>query len=201
MSDLTAGIRRAAAPERTKGAIVPSTAGSNGGDPVLQAPTPSKTVGGSAAAFPKAEAAHKSMGWHELTDVEVRAYTETMVNLELSNGESLTLDPTRVQVTRVEVSGETTIIVPKPEFPAAATPRQDSANRHRTWSCVLIVFVPLGGEFPTISGVKFAEGQTAPNLKKPDGTDSADYAGTYVMTFVFDPIAHQVYGFESGMRF
>lgn len=98
MTDLTAGIRRAAAPERARGAAVPSTAGVNSGDPVLQAPTPPSAVGGNAAAFPKLDAGHKSMGWHELTDVEVRAYTETVVALTLTTGQSITIDATAVQV-------------------------------------------------------------------------------------------------------
>lgn len=199
--DIVKGIRAREQLERSKGASVPSTAGKNAGDPTLQAPTPVKNVGAFPPAFAKPDAAHKSLEWHELTAVEHRAYMETMVSLSLTDGQSLTLDPTRVQVYRVEVSGATTISIPKPTFPEPATPRQDAPERRRTWSCVLMVFVPLGGTFPTIAGAKWAEGQTAPNIKTPTGEDPTDYGGTYVFTFVYDPIANQVYGFESGARF
>ena len=201
MSNLTAGIRRAATPERATGRPVPSTAGVNDGDPILQSPTPARTVGAAAPAFPKSEGAHKSLGWHELTDVEHRAYTETLASFVLTDGQSVTLDPIRVQVYRIEVSGATTITVPKPSFPVPANARQDDPARHRTWSCVLMVFVPIGGTVPTITGAKWAEGQTTPNIKTPIGEDPDDYGGTYVFTFVYDPIANQVYGFESGARF
>ncbi len=201
MTDLTAGIRRAAAPERAKGPTVPSTAGSNGGDPVLQAPTPSSAVGGSAASFPKADGAHKTMGWHELSDVEVRAYTETLVALTLMNGEAVTIDPTRCQLWRLSVSGETTVVVPRAVFPAPATERRDAPERRRTWSCVVIVSVPSGGKMPTFSGPKWAEGSTQPNIKSADGTTPANLGGVYVFTFMYDPIYNEVLGFESGSRF
>lgn len=201
MSNLTAGIRRAAKPERATGRSVPSTAGVNDGDPTLQSPTPTRTVGATAPAFPKSEGAHKSNGWYELTDVEMRAYTETMAAVTVVGGQTLTIDPTRVQVYRIEVSGATTIMVPKPSFPVPMNARQDAPARHRTWSCVVMIFVPLGGTFPTITGAKWAEGQTTPNIKTPTGEDPTDYGGTYVFTFVYDPVANQVYGFESGARF
>lgn len=202
MSDLTSGIRRAAAPQRPRGPAVPTTSGTNSGDPTLQAPAPSRTVGGVAPSFPKSDTGHKSLGWHELTDVEVRAYTETMVALIIGAGETLTVDPTRCQIWRVMVNGAgSTIVIPKPEFPTAATPRQDAPERRRTWSCVLIVNAVTSDSFPTISGALWGEKLAHPDISNPDGSDPVDRSGTYVFSFLYDPVSDVVYGFEGGLRF
>ncbi|MBB4102405.1 hypothetical protein [Allorhizobium borbori] len=201
MTDLTTGIRRAATPERSPGPNVTSTAGVNAGDPTLQSQPPIRTVGATAPAFPKAEGAHKSNGWHELTDVEIRAYTETMVVLNVPDGGSVALDPTRCQIWRVSVAGQTTIILPMPEFPTAATPRQDAPERMRTWSCVLMLSVPSGGSIPSFQGVSWSEKATIPDTLNPDGSQPVNYGGLYVFTFLFDPVSNVVLGFEGGMRF
>lgn len=201
MSNLTAGIRRAATPDRATGRPVPSTAGVNDGDPTLQSPTPTRTVGAAAPAFPKSEGAHKSNGWHELTDVEIRAYTETIVALTVAGGQTLTIDPTRVQVWRVAVTGNgATIIIPKPTFPSPSTARKDATERRRTWSCVLIVAVSPGIDFPTVQGALWSEKSAFPNIKNPDGSDPTDYGGVYAFTFLFDPLTNLIYGFEGGLR-
>lgn len=200
MADLTGGIRRAVAPERPSGNKAPSTAGLNAGDPSLVVQEPVKQMPVNAPAFPKSDGAHKSNGWHELTDVEVRAYTETMAAVNLAAGGTLTLDPVRCQIWRVAVTGATTIVIPKPTFPSPVNPRQDAPERKRTWSCVLIVSVPSGGSFPTITGAKWSEKASTPNVKNPDGSMPVDMSGRYVFTFVYDPIADEVLGFEGGLR-
>lgn len=200
--DLTGGIRRAAEPPRRAGYSAPSTAGVNQGDPSLSAPVPAtQPAGGSAPAFPSAVGRHEDHGWHEMQAVEHRAYTETLVALSLAAGDTLTIDPTRAQVWRVAVAGAATIAIPNPSFPEAATARQDAPERKRSWSCVLIVSVPSGVAFPTITGAKWAEGRTAPDLTLPNGSTPASYAGRYVFTFVADPVSGDVLGFEGGSRF
>ncbi|OCP07992.1 MULTISPECIES: hypothetical protein [unclassified Ensifer] len=201
MSDLTSGIRRAAAPERKPGAVVTSSSGVNQGDPTLSREPGRETIGSRSKAFPSdAGAGHKSNGWHELTDVEHRAYTETAVNLTLNAGDVLTLDPTRCQNWRVSVNGATTIIMPAPSFPEPAVARIDAPERSRLWSCVLIVDVPSGGTFPTIQGAKWSEKAAAPNVKKADGTDPEDWGGRYSFTFVLDPLLGDVIGHEGAVR-
>lgn len=201
MSDLTSGIRRAAAPERKPGAVVTSSAGVNQGDPTLTREPSRETVGSRSKAFPSdAGAGHKSNGWHELTDVEHRAYTETAVILSLNADETLTIDPTRCQVWRVAVNGATTIIVPAPSFPEPAIARLDAPERSRIWSCVLLLQVPSGGVFPSIEGAKWSDGATTPYVKKPDGTDPSDWGGRYTFTFVFDPAMGDVIGHEGAVR-
>ncbi len=200
--DLTSGIRRAQAPARPQGHKAPSTAGVNGGDPVLVTQPPAvATAGAQPPAFPAPVGRHEDRGWHELHAVEHRAYTETLVALSLGDGETLTLDPTRAQVWRVAVSGTTTIAVPNPSFPAAATPRQDAPERMRTWSCVLIVSVTSGGTFPAITGAKWSEGRSTPDLTLADGSEPEDYGGRYAFTFVHDPLSGDVLGMEAGVRF
>jgi hypothetical protein len=200
--DLTSGIRRAAAPVRPAGHKAPSTAGINGGDPVLATQPPAvATPGAQAPAFPASQGRHEDRGWHEMHAVEMRGYTETLVALSLADGETLTLDPTRAQVWRVAVSGSTTIVVPNPSFPEPAVVRQDAPERMRTWSCVLVVSVPPGGSPPTISGAKWAEGTTSPYLKLADGADPEDWGGRYAFTLVHDPVSNDVMGFVAGARF
>lgn len=199
--DLTSGIRRAQAPARAPGHRAPSTAGMNGGESVI-APRPPATParGGQTPAFPTPVARHEDRGWHELHAVEMRGYTETLVAVTLGPDETLTLDPTRAQVWRVAVTGAATIVVPKPEFPEPSVLRQDAPERMRTWSCVLIVSVPSGGIFPTITGAKWSEGGTAPNVLLSDGEEPEDYGGRYIFTFVYDPVDGDVIGIESGVR-
>lgn len=203
MTDLTSGIRRAQAPARPAGHKAPSTAGLNAGDPVLQTQAPVVPAqGGRPPAFPGSSAQrHEDRGWHEMHAVEMRGYTETLVALSLADSETLTIDPTRAQIWRVAVSGSTTIVIPNAEFPEPAVVRQDAPERMRTWSCVLIVSVPSGGILPTISGAKWSEGQSAPQVKLADGTDPEDWGGRYAFTFVFDPVSNDVLGFEGGSRF
>lgn len=200
--DLTSGIRRAATPARTPGHKAPSTAGLNRGEPVLAPqPTAVAATGAQPPAFPTPVSRHEDRGWHELHAVEMRGYTETMVALSLTNGDTLTIDPTRAQIWRVAVSGTTTIAVPNPQFPVPATLRQDAPERMRTWSCVLIVSVPSGGTPPIINGAKWSEGSTSPYLKLSDDSDPADWGGRYVFTFIADPVSGDVIGFEGGSRF
>lgn len=199
--DLTTGIRRAATPPRAPGHRAPSTAGVNQGAPAISAPVPvGAPSGGRAPAFPAPVARHEDRGWHELHAVEMRGYTETLVAVTLGPDETLTLDPTRAQVWRVAVTGAATIVVPKPEFPEPSVLRQDAPERMRTWSCVLIVSVPSGGIFPTITGAKWSEGGTAPNVLLSDGEEPEDYGGRYIFTFVYDPVDGDVIGIESGVR-
>ncbi len=200
--DLTGGIRRAQAPARAPGHRAPSTAGINGGDAVI-APQPAATsaAGAKAPAFPVAVARHEDRGWHELHAVEHRAYTETLVSVTLGSGDTLTLDPTRAQVWRVTAPGDATVVVPSAAFPDPATPRQDSPERMRTWSCVLILEVPAGSAFPSITGARWAEGNEHPYVLLGDGDEPEDYGGVYVYTFVHDPISGHVLGMESGARF
>lgn len=201
--DLTTGIRRAATPERPQGHRAPSTSGVNQGDPSLTvSPPATPSAGAQAPAFPAPVGRHEDHGWHELHAVEHRAYTETLVALSLASGESLTIDPTRAQVWRVAVTGAATIFVStNVEFPEAATPRQDAPERKRTWSWVLIVSVPAGAPFPTIAGAKWSEGRVVPEVRLADGTDPENWAGRYVFTFVHDPLANDILGFEGGARF
>lgn len=204
--DLTSGIRRAAAPPRQPGHKPPSTAGVNQGDPTLSPQPPAtQPAGGQAPAFPARNGGHEDRGWHELNAVEHRAYVETLVSLGLADGESLTLDPTRAQIWRVAVSGAGIITVAIPEFPTASNTRQDAPERKRSWSCVLIVDVAEGATFPSINGVKWSEGRTAPDVTRPDGTvpteEEGGWKGRYVFTFVHDPVAEEVLGFEGGSRF
>jgi hypothetical protein len=202
MADLTSGIRRAATPARPQGYKAPSTARLNPGDPSLVAQAPAAPpTGGQAPAFPISNGRHEDRGWNEMHAVEMRGYTETLVALSLADGETLTLDPTRAQVWRVAVSGATTIIVPSADFPEPAVARQDAPERLRTWSCVLIVSVPSGEAFPTISGVRWSEGRGTPDLTLADGTEPEDYGGRYTFTFVHDPVSGDVLGMESGARF
>jgi len=201
-NDFTSGIRRAAAPARSQGHKAPSTAGLNGGDPTLATQAPAvPSTGAMAPAFPVAAGRHEDHGWHEQNATEFRAYTETLVALSLADGETLTIDPTRAQIWRVSVSGATTIVIPNPSFPEPAVARQDAPERMRTWSCVLIVSVPSDGTFPVISGARWAEGKTSPNIKLADGTDPDNWGGRYVFTFVHDPVLGSVLGFEGGSRF
>lgn len=94
-----------------------------------------------------------------------------------------------------------TVNVVKPTFPTPATPRQDAPERMKTWSTVLIISVPSGGTFPTITGVKWPEASPSPNLLRADGSEPTNYGGVYVMTLMFDPIYNEVLGFEAGCRF
>jgi len=202
MADLTSGLRRAETRPRATGPAVPSTAGMNQGENTITGATPSRNVGASAPAYPdKSAGSHKSNAWHEMTDVEFRAYTETMVAITIPVGGSYTLDPTRAQVWRVHVAGAATIVIPNPTFPVPVTVRQDAPERTKTWSCVLVVNVPTGAPFPTISGAKWSEKASVPNVKNPDGTTPVDFSGRYAFTFVHDPIAGDVLGFEGGLRF
>lgn len=199
--DLTTGIRRAATPPRPQGHRAPSTAGVNQGDPSLSVQPPAGAPsGGQAPAFPAVRSGHEDRGWHELHAVEMRGYTETLVAVTLAPGDTLTLDPTRAQVWRVAVTGAATIVVPNPSFPEPAVGRQDAPERMRTWSCVLIVSVPSGGVFPTISGATWSEGRSTPDVKLVDGEEPSDFGGRYAFTFVADPVSGDVMGLEAGVR-
>lgn len=201
MTDLTGGIRRAAEPPRPQGHREPSTAGRNAGDPTLTGRAPVVPAGASAPAFPVPVRRHEDHGWHEMHAVEHRAYTETMVAVELTAGQSLTLDPTRAQVWRVLANGNgITISVPMPEFPAPDTVRQDGPERLRTWSCVLIVEVPDAYTLPSIVGANWSEHQDSPNVSDGSGLQQESFGGVYMFTFMFDPVGERVLGAVGGMR-
>lgn len=202
-TDLTGGIRRAAEPPRRPGHTAPSTAGINQGSPTLAAQPPAtQPSGGNARAFGREVHRHEDRGWHELHAVEHRAYMETVVAVTVADGETLVLDPTRAQVWRVAVTGAATIsLVPAPEFPEAATPRQDAPERMRTWSLVLLLEVPPGGDLPAFTGVKWPGGTAAPQLTDDGLPPSGGWGGRYTFTLVHDPVAGDVLGHPGGIRF
>jgi hypothetical protein len=147
---------------------------------------------------------HEDRGWHEMHAVEMRGYTETMVAMTLGEGEAIEIDPTRAQIWRIEVTGTTgTISVSTEAFPTPTNPRKDAPERMRTWSCVLLVSVAAGAVFPSVVGVKWSEGRTEPDVTMPDGSvpDEDGWPGRYYFTFLHDPVAGDVLGFEGGARF
>jgi len=210
-SEITGGIRRSAEPQRKGGYKAPSTAGLNSGDPTLKGRVPATApVGGNARAFPQPIHRHEERGWHELHAVEMRGYTETLVDVELGNGETLLLDPRVAQIWRVTVNGSAAKTIQLPDlddeewvFPEPETARQDDPARKRTWSCVLMIDYKqtTAAGFPDIVGARWSEGRTEPYLLMPDGEEPSSYAGVYMFTFVADPVAQRVFGLESGSRF
>lgn len=199
--DLTAGIRRTATPPRSAGHQVAKTIGVNTGEPTLQRES-SQDFSYTAKGFPSiAGAGHKDNTWHELTNVEHRAFTETSLALTLAAGQTLKLDPTRVQIYYVDITGPATIDVGPVAFPEPEVPRQDAPERRRTYSSVLRLSIPSGGSFPTIIGAVWSEGRAGPNLTLPDGTEPEDFGGRYTFTFLFDPVIGDILGHEGGLRF
>lgn len=200
MDELDSGIRRASSSPREGGHSAVSTAGLNGGDPLLSRPTPVEAApqivnprNWGANQGQARRDTHNEYGWKQQHRLEVGAYAETAAYIWQGTADDVVIDPTAasVHVVILEKANSTcTISLHSSRVPGIES--TDDPNRGAVHSEVIVIVHAATDSVAEIDGVKWAGGK-APKLKGSSG--AAD-----VVTVVVVP-GVATFGFEGGSAF